>query len=67
MKSVTLALNRWQVVLVAAVVLTSMGLYADTKVPIETDFYEFYLRTFRPSPYSAILKISSAVPTSSTL
>jgi hydrophobe/amphiphile efflux-3 (HAE3) family protein len=40
-KSVTLALNRWQVVLVAAVVLTSMGLYADTKVPIETDFYEF--------------------------
>ena len=47
-KSAVFVLHRWQVVLVAAVVLSSMGLYADTKVPIETDMNEFIPQDLPP-------------------
>lgn len=47
-KLMSLIFHRWQVILVAAVVLTSMGLYADTKVPIETDMNEFIPQDLPP-------------------
>lgn len=47
-KSAAFVVHRWQVVLVVAVVLSGMGLYADTKVPIETDFKEFIPQDLTP-------------------
>lgn len=47
-KSAAFVLARWQVVLVAAVVLSGIGLYADTKVPIETDMNEFIPQDLPP-------------------
>jgi len=47
-KSAAFVLHRWQVVLAAAVVLSGMGLYADTKVPIETDMNEFIPQDLPP-------------------
>jgi len=47
-KLAAFVLNRWQVVLAAAVVLSVVGLYADTKVPIETDMMEFIPQDLPP-------------------
>ena len=40
-KSADFVLHRWQAVLATAFLLSCVGLYADTKVPIETDMMEF--------------------------
>ena len=45
---VSLILSRWRVVLGAAVLLSLVGLYADTNVPIETDLYEFIPQDLPP-------------------
>jgi hydrophobe/amphiphile efflux-3 (HAE3) family protein len=47
-KSAAFVLARWQVVLAVAVVLSGIGLYADTKVPIETDMNEFIPQDLPP-------------------
>jgi hydrophobe/amphiphile efflux-3 (HAE3) family protein len=47
-KSAAFVLQRWQVVLAIAVVLSCIGLYADTKVPIETDMNEFIPQDLPP-------------------
>ncbi len=41
-------IHRWQVVLVCAFVLSGAGLYADSKVPIQTDFKEFIPQDLPP-------------------
>ncbi|MDF0589753.1 RND family transporter [Candidatus Methanocrinis natronophilus] len=45
---VSLILSRWRAVLGAAVLLSLVGLYADTHVPIETDLYEFIPQDLPP-------------------
>ena len=45
---VSLILSRWRAVLGAAVLLSLVGLYADTNVPIETDLYEFIPQDLPP-------------------
>jgi len=47
-KQAAFVLHRWQAVLVAAVLLSCVGLYADTKVPIETDMNEFIPQDLPP-------------------
>jgi len=41
-------LHRWKAVLVLATVLTAVGQYADSQVPIETDFKEFIPQDLPP-------------------
>jgi hypothetical protein len=48
MRSVAFILGRGRVVLVAAFVLSIVGLYADTMVPIETDMNEFIPQDLPP-------------------
>jgi hydrophobe/amphiphile efflux-3 (HAE3) family protein len=47
-KSAAFVIHRWQIVLAAAVLLSCVGLYADTKVPIETDMMEFIPQDLPP-------------------
>jgi len=47
-KQAAFVIRRWQAVLVAAVLLSCFGLYADTKVPIETDMNEFIPQDLPP-------------------
>ncbi|MGC9514173.1 hydrophobe/amphiphile efflux-3 (HAE3) family transporter [Methanocrinis sp.] len=47
-KSAAFVIHRWQIVLAAAVLLSCAGLYADTKVPIETDMMEFIPQDLPP-------------------
>lgn len=48
MRSVAFILERWRAVLAAAFLLSVVGLYADTMVPIETDMYEFIPQDLPP-------------------
>ena len=47
-KQAAFVISKWQVVLAAAVILSVAGLYADTKVPIETDMMEFIPQDLPP-------------------
>ncbi len=47
-KQAAFFLHRWKAVLVVATVLTAVGQYADSQVPIETDFKEFIPQDLPP-------------------
>jgi hydrophobe/amphiphile efflux-3 (HAE3) family protein len=47
-KAAAFVIHRWRVVLAASAVLSVAGLYADTKVPIETDMNEFIPQDLPP-------------------
>ncbi|HRW81830.1 MAG TPA: RND family transporter [Methanothrix sp.] len=47
-KQAAFFLHRWRAVLVVAIVLTAVGQYADSQVPIETDFKEFIPQDLPP-------------------
>ena len=47
-KQAAFFLHRWQAVLVVALILTTVGQYADSQVPIETDFKKFIPQDLPP-------------------
>ncbi|MDM7911849.1 MAG: RND family transporter [Methanotrichaceae archaeon] len=47
-KSAEICIQRWQAVLVAALALSLLGVYADTQVPVDTDFRNYIPQDLPP-------------------